>query len=270
MSIYIVTHRPYEFPAENFYKPIQVGVKFSDKLLCDSSGLNISKKNKNYCELTALYWLWKNAKDDVIGLVHYRRYFIGTTNDYKFKNLNIVTKSHIESLLTNYDVIAPCLLSLNESLFIDWSRYHNIIDWLNVGKIIHQLYPEYMASFLYVSQSKEMHAYNMFIMKSELMSEYCAWLFKILFEYENKVCLSSLNDYQSRLFGFLSERLFNVWLHHNQLRIFEIDVINMETVDSNSTKRSATKRFLSNLRYIIKRDIKAYYLFYKFKKNLAI
>ena len=61
------------------YMPLQVGKALSDVDLGvqgDDEGDNISTKNPNYCELTGLYWAWKNLKDaDYIGLAHYRRYF---------------------------------------------------------------------------------------------------------------------------------------------------------------------------------------------------
>lgn len=33
----------------------------------DNTGDNISLRNSNYCELTGLYWAWKNLKCDYIG-----------------------------------------------------------------------------------------------------------------------------------------------------------------------------------------------------------
>lgn len=65
---------------DDIYMPIQVGKALHPELdlgfQCDNTGDNISEKNGSYCELTALYWAWKNLKDiDYIGLCHYHRYF---------------------------------------------------------------------------------------------------------------------------------------------------------------------------------------------------
>ena len=61
------------------YLPIHVGKALNTNdlgIAGDDTGDNISSKNKSYCELTGLYWAWKNLKGvDIIGLCHYRRYF---------------------------------------------------------------------------------------------------------------------------------------------------------------------------------------------------
>ena len=79
MKIFIAAHKKSLFPNYDYYVPIQVGTDINGIIdefkIRDNTLDNISKKNKNYCELTAMYWIWKNIDDDIIGLTHYRRYF---------------------------------------------------------------------------------------------------------------------------------------------------------------------------------------------------
>ena len=78
-KILVCCHKKDVFASDPPYFPIQVGKALSSVdlgITGDDTGDNISGKNPSYCELTGLYWAWKNLKDtDVIGLCHYRRYF---------------------------------------------------------------------------------------------------------------------------------------------------------------------------------------------------
>lgn len=60
-------------PDDKIYMPLHVGREGKSDLgyQGDNTGDNISLKNANYCELTGLYWAWKNLNADYIGLVHY-------------------------------------------------------------------------------------------------------------------------------------------------------------------------------------------------------
>ena len=71
----------------------------------------------------------------------------------------------------------------------------------------------------------------MFIMKKEKFDEYCQWLFTILFELEKRIDISSYSQYEARVFGFLSERLLNVWLEKQKLKVKGIDVVFLEKID---------------------------------------
>ena len=77
IKILVATHKQYWMPEDSVYLPIHVGRKDKSDIgyIGDHTGDNISSKNANYCELTGLYWAWKNLDADYIGLVHYRRYF---------------------------------------------------------------------------------------------------------------------------------------------------------------------------------------------------
>ena len=78
---------------------------------------------------------------------------------------------------------------------------------------------------------RKLHILNMFVMKKSLFDEYCTWLFDILFELEMRTDLSNYDTYEARIFGFISERLFNVWLEKQNLEKCEVPVVFMENVD---------------------------------------
>lgn len=222
-TIYIVAHKKCELPQIYGYIPIQVGAIDKEKIysITDSTGENISDKNDSYCELTALYWIWKNEKNlDIVGLVHYRRFF------YKHKfinsNNNIIKMNYIRKILSEYDCILPSKRKTkNLSLREEYQKYHYIKDYDMCRKIIKEKYPDYIEDFDIVSNMKEYYTFNMFIMRKDLLDLYCKWLFDILFELEKRINIDSYDNYNRRIYGFLSERLFNVWLHHNKLKIKE-------------------------------------------------
>jgi hypothetical protein len=66
-------------------------------------------------------------------------------------------------------------------------------------------------------------------MKKELLAAYCKWLFDVLFKLEQRIDISTYNDYNMRIFGFMSERLFDVWLETNNIKYKEVSVSFMES-----------------------------------------
>ncbi|KRU25375.1 hypothetical protein VT91_22770 [Clostridium sporogenes] len=238
IKILVATHKKYSMPKESMYLPIHVGCEGKKDLRYtgDNTGDNISFKNPNYCELTGLYWAWKNLKCDYIGLCHYRRYFTNSNLFEKASNKNnkmdlILSKLEIENLLRNCDVILP--KKRNYYIETIWSHYgnaHHIKDLEETKQIISEIYPEYIASFDKVMKGKKLHLYNMFVMSKYNFDEYCKWLFNILFELERRIDISNYDSYQNRIFGFISERLFNVWLEAQDIKQKEMSVINMEKI----------------------------------------
>lgn len=224
--IYIATHKKFDVPNESGYVPIQVGSDGKIKLgyLADNTGDNISMKNVNYCELTGLYWIWKNTADDYKGLVHYRRYFSNF-----LKSNEILEESDIQKVLRKYDVILPFRHTMNKSLIDDYCEVSGFKKDLEyVREIIQQKYPDYLNAYDNTMTGNKIYFYNMIIAKKKVFDDYCEWLFSILFELEEKVDLSGYNEYQKRIYGFLSERLLNVYFDYNNYRIFECGVINTE------------------------------------------
>lgn len=231
IKIYIATHKKFNEPNLEGYIPIQVGASLGEKLpyLADNSTPdNISSKNKNYCELTALYWIWKNDKSDIVGLTHYRRYFYKNKLSNKFENLLDIQE--ISEILENYDIILPKQFKLKYTIEKQYQLCHQHVEDLHeCGKIIEEKYPEYVEAFNYTLKQKKIYACNMFITKKEKLDNYMQWLFDILFELEKRIDITEYNAYNQRVFGFLSERLFNVWIHkNNDMKIKEMTVYNTE------------------------------------------
>ena len=223
-------------PEDKIYLPIHVGrVEKADLgYLGDDTGDNISAKNANYCELTGLYWAWKNLKCDYIGLCHYRRYFAHAVSgsDMEKKKLAILQRTDYEKLLKQYDVILPKQRNyFIETVRSQYEHAHNKNDLALTEQIVAELYPEYSEAFCKVMGRTKLHIFNMFVMKKEKFDEYCQWLFTILFELEKRIDISSYSQYEARVFGFLSERLLNVWLEKQKLKVKGIDVVFLEKID---------------------------------------
>ena len=107
-TIYVMTHKKFECPKIKGYLPLHVGKKGKDDIgyKTDDTGENISDKNANYCELTGLYWAWKNdTNSDIVGISHYRRYF--TKAHISRKEKYYINENDIEKILGQYDVILP-------------------------------------------------------------------------------------------------------------------------------------------------------------------
>lgn len=107
-------------------------------------------------------------------------------------------------------------------------HYKKDIDALR--KIIEELYPDYLTAFDQAMDCNYMYPFNMFIMRKELLNEYCKFLFGVLFELEKITDISKYDNYQKRIYGFLSERLMNVFvIAHKDLRIKEMFVAYTES-----------------------------------------
>jgi len=231
-KILVATHKQYSFPKNNLYSPIHVGKALSSDdfgYLSDDSGLNISEKNRNFCELTALYWAWKNnffQESEYCGLVHYRRYFAG---QFLFGDFKILSNNEINNYLGNHDLILPKKRKYYiETVENHYANDHNIQDLYILKDILNEKYPDYNNAYDSLMKQNELYLFNMFVMKKELFYSYMNWLFDILFELEKRVDISEYDAYQSRIFGFMSERLFNVWIIKNNFKVKEISIVNIE------------------------------------------
>ena len=72
---------------------------------------------------------------------------------------------------------------------------------------------------------KECYWFNMFICKKELADDYFEWVFDILKKMESEIDFERYSENQRRILGFLSERLINVYIKKNQLKVKEKPIL---------------------------------------------
>lgn len=231
INIYSITHKKYAFPASCIYSPLHVGKQGKQELgYCgDDTGDQISKKNLSHCELTGMYWVWKNAieESNYIGFVHYRRYFEGS--HLGFKGKKILDEDEIIEIFKTNDVIVPVKRKYYiESVYNHYKNAHVENDLIKTREIILEFFPEYESAFDKVMQGKSLYLCNMFIIKKNIFDEYMEWLFFILDKLESRIDTKAYDGYQSRVFGFIGERLLNIWIEHSDLNVKEIKVVNLE------------------------------------------
>ena len=154
VKILVCCHKQDVMATQEPYMPIHVGkalhLELDLGIQGDNTGDNISEKNGSYCELTGMYWAWKNLNNvDIIGLCHYRRYFdfhkqvpffmdnqMISQNNFQNIDLNI-PKEVINKVINRKVVVAKKNISSN-SLFDTYSIFHNSIDIRKLEMIVYE------------------------------------------------------------------------------------------------------------------------------------
>ena len=260
IRMYVVTHREHKLVNKTGYYPILVGACYHPEIVTydirDNTGDSISAKNPNYCELTGQYWIWKNDDSEVVGISHYRRYF--TTKWFSAQSKYYLGIEDIDRILKKKRMILPKRRSTAKSILRSVNIAPNMRDVREIYQAIKSCSPEYLEDFLWYLDQNKAHLYNMFVMKRADFSQYCEWLFQILNYIEKHHDMEAeTNPYRKRLFGFLSERLISIWVHHNvdDGDIREISVIN--TDESNLTRiRRLFGNISREIQYILMRNTK--------------
>ena len=179
--IVVATHKEYRIAEDPMYLPVQAGRALHAPLpyTGDDTGKNISEKNPHYCELTCLYWAWKNLDADAIGLCHYRRYFSGKAFGNRWSR--VLNTSQAEELLRK----APLVLPKKRNYWIEtgYSQYahaHHEEDLTKTRAILEEKWPRYVPAFDRTLGRTAGHRFNMFLMRRDLLNRYCSWLLQVL------------------------------------------------------------------------------------------
>lgn len=241
IRIAVVAHKPYRMPGDSMYVPLMVGElqEAPSGWRHDAEGENIASKNPFYCELTGLYWVWKHLDADALGIVHYRRHFSQTGPGFadwlrdaaameKGEGIwnRILTATEAEALLEKAPVVLPKARNYYiESVGSQYAHAHGQADLDRLRGVIGERSPQSLSAWERVLSRRHIHLFNMFLMRREMFCAYCAWLFDLLFALEERLNADTVH---ARMFGYLAERLLDVWLIAHGIPFVETPVLFME------------------------------------------
>lgn len=245
MRMFVVAHKESPPPAGPLYSVIAVGgATVPNAAFRDDTGENISARNREYCELTATYWIWKNAQDDAVGICHYRRFFnLLPTNLHSYPLVSLPTLDRttagvltdprqekiISRLLGQYDIIIPRALYVQPSIGDEYVRAHGDAEW---NEFVRQLDALYGADSHSIRDETRFYGNNMLICRREIFDLYATQLFQVI-----DAAYAAIGErpdapgarYQAgRYPGYLAERFMSAFVNANRLKHFEAQVIHFE------------------------------------------
>lgn len=229
IKLLVATHKPYWMPSDPIYVPIQVGATFNERVpgyQSDSEGDNIGALNPRYCELTALYWGWKNLNTDFLGLCHYRRYFRGAGDR------GVLTTQEARALLDK----APLVLPKRRNYLIESieSHYAHTFDRNHLDAVRETLAlvaPQVIPCFEEHMKSCSGHMWNMAIMRRDILDAWCSWLFPVLDDVQGHLEFEGMTAFEARVMGRLSELLLDPWIAVEGIPFVERPVVQLEKED---------------------------------------
>lgn len=212
-------------PVPEYVFPIQAGAESAPMRIADLSdhmGEHISEKNGNYCELTVLYWIWKNklSADGLMeanagqyyGLCQYRRMFELEDDDL------------LRLMDNEVDAVLPYPMPYEPDIHAHHERYIKEKDWEALLQALGELQPEYAQEFSGILGQRYLYNYNVILARKDVLREYCEWLFPILARIE-EISVPKGNARHDRYIGYMGETLETLYFMKNAERL---NIVHME------------------------------------------
>jgi hypothetical protein len=244
--------KEFKFLNDSVITPLQVGAS-NGKDVCklkDNTGDNISEKNFFYIENTGIYWIWKNVNGcKYKGQMQYRRPLDGVNESMNFDDVfskyKVITCEPFNHPANSKPTEKNPMFIPAQTVEQGYAFSNCIDDLYVIEMVINIFYPEYKDSYVkYIKNGENLYYSNGFIMKAEDYDRYCSFLFDCLEKYQTFIDVSTpeklrnkvlynmkvgkypkhMNSqtitedairWQMSIGGFLSERIWTLWLLHN-------------------------------------------------------
>lgn len=253
IKILVACHKPSELPDNKLMLPVQVGAtnaKTDLGLQRDDDGDNISAKNPGYCELTALYWAWKNLDADYYGLFHYRRFYSFADEKFPvsddghcmirakalspmvFHKFGLDDEAKMRQIIESNDLIVheprpvaeiPTPRGIDGKNVYDHYRLHDgtIIKTTDIDQMLKLIDDKYPTEAPYIHEymkGRTFLGYNMFIMRKKFFNAMCSFEFDVLGQMEQLIGsdLPNRSKNANRIYGYLAEILTSAYIYYIQ------------------------------------------------------
>ena len=210
--IYIIKHRECETLELRGYKDLGVGKMF------DGCKDNINGLNPFINEMTAIYDIWKNKRDEIKGQIQYRKHLE--------EDGEILSYDRVKRLLQDYDIITTKQYYTFNGIYNNLrSEIGDELSKRTLDKYYRKLIdiePELYDYF----NTKSFHYGNMFICKKQIYDDYCKWVFSIIIPLTEDFIIEDAKIVnKNRMIGYLCERLFTYYIIKNNLNVKECDAV---------------------------------------------
>ena len=139
-----------------------------------------------------------------------------------------------------YDIFVPREILMPLTLEEQYEKFHVIDHYTQLGKSIEKEAPELSKYFTLASSRKAIFLGNLFIMKFEIFDNYMQKAIKVLEDVEKNIVLPD-DAYQRRAIGFLSERLFTVFMYYildtQDYKVKKLDILNSDSLLGQDSKK---------------------------------
>ena len=243
LAIYVNCFGPAHTLDRPPFVPIQVGAALAEDdlgMVRDDGGDAISDRNARYCEMTGIYWVWRNVElPERVGFFHYRRFLdFHPEREREVTGTGLVLDSRvggrlldryglsagrIGALLDGWDGALPKPFDVRSQGFgsvrahyLGHSQHRaehlDILDAVMAGRgALHA------RALREVMEGPTFYPNNMFVFDRSLFRDYCEWIFPILAELDERIDLDGLSVQQARAVGYIAERLMSVYLRVREL-----------------------------------------------------
>lgn len=181
---------------------IQAGAALTGRRIAefaDDVGENISDRNPMYCEMSAVYWIWKNRRHDWVGIEHYRRHLLVQP----------------EMLKKGVDAVMPLPYLCYPNEMYQYRRFVSGDIETATKKALRKVHPKEYPAYEKILHGQLQYTYNLLCARWDIFDDYCGWFFEIT-QHMEEMADEFPEIKRTRALSYAAEVLTNLYFLYNK------------------------------------------------------